>query len=119
MVVISILIIINFSLEKKLFYIFFDIILQKCMCLPSTYNKLIFNANKITVSLLIFIKIQTFWEFFDHFDSVLSSPYVVRVTRTLTYMVYLVHLNACAYYYVSVKEGLATNNWVFNGQGNA
>ncbi|KAF0768300.1 cyclic nucleotide-gated cation channel beta-1 [Aphis craccivora] len=65
------------------------------------------------------IKIQTFWEFFDHFDSVLSSPYVVRVTRTLTYMVYLVHLNACAYYYVSVKEGLATNNWVFNGQGNA
>ncbi|VVC37629.1 Cyclic nucleotide-binding, conserved site,Ion transport domain,RmlC-like jelly roll fold,Cyclic [Cinara cedri] len=65
------------------------------------------------------IKIQTFWEFFDHFDSVLSSPYVVRVTRTLTYMVYLVHMNACAYYYVSVKEGLATNNWVFNGQGNA
>lgn len=73
----------------------------------------------IHMRLLIVIKIQTFWEFFDHFDSVLSSPYVVRVTRTLTYMVYLVHLNACAYYYVSVKEGLATNNWVFNGQGNA
>ncbi|XP_050526880.1 cyclic nucleotide-gated cation channel beta-3 [Daktulosphaira vitifoliae] len=65
------------------------------------------------------VKIQTFWEFFDHFDSVLSSPYVVRVTRTLTYMVYLVHLNACAYYYVSVTEGLASNSWVFNGQGNA
>nr|XP_018898857.1 PREDICTED: cyclic nucleotide-gated cation channel beta-1 isoform X3 [Bemisia tabaci] len=65
------------------------------------------------------IKIQTFWEFFNHFDSVLSSPYIVRVARTLTYMVYLVHLNACAYYAMSVHEGLGINSWVYNGIGNA
>ncbi|RZF34690.1 hypothetical protein LSTR_LSTR002772 [Laodelphax striatellus] len=65
------------------------------------------------------LKISTFWEFFNHFDNVLSSPYIVRVARTLTYMIYLVHLNACAYYAVSVKEGLGINKWVFNGEGNA
>ncbi|XP_026687394.1 cyclic nucleotide-gated cation channel beta-3-like [Diaphorina citri] len=65
------------------------------------------------------IKIQTFWEFCNHFDSVLASPYVVRVARTLTYMIYLVHLNACAYYEISVREGLGINSWVYDGKGNA
>ncbi|XP_065223644.1 cyclic nucleotide-gated cation channel beta-3 isoform X2 [Planococcus citri] len=65
------------------------------------------------------LKIQTFWEFFNNLDNVLASPYVVRVARTLTYMVYLVHLNTCAYYAVSVYEGMGSNKWVYDGQGNA
>ncbi|KAL1124246.1 hypothetical protein AAG570_002016, partial [Ranatra chinensis] len=65
------------------------------------------------------LKIHSFWEFFNHFDKVSPSPYVVRVARTLTYMVYLVHMNACAYYAVSLNEGLGSNSWVFNGVGNA
>ncbi|XP_014249792.1 cyclic nucleotide-gated cation channel beta-1 [Cimex lectularius] len=65
------------------------------------------------------LKIHTFWEFFNHFDKVSPSPYIVRTARTLTYMIYLVHLNACAYYAVSVNEGIASNHWVFNGVGNA
>ncbi|EEB17407.1 Cyclic nucleotide-gated cation channel beta, putative [Pediculus humanus corporis] len=66
-----------------------------------------------------FLKVQTFWEFYNRCDNVVASGYVVRVVRTLNYMLYLIHLNACAYYAFSVWEGLGTNAWVFNGKGNA
>ncbi|KAL0273999.1 UNVERIFIED_CONTAM: hypothetical protein PYX00_006544 [Menopon gallinae] len=65
------------------------------------------------------LKVQTFWEFYDRCDNVVASAYVVRVVRTLTYMLYLVHLNACAYYAFSAWEGLGSNNWVFKERGNA
>lgn len=65
-------------------------------------------------------QIQTFWELFDHLDSLLMSPYLVRVARTLCYMMYLVHLNACGYYAFSAREGLGANNWTYKGgDGNA
>ncbi|KAK6632074.1 hypothetical protein RUM44_007104 [Polyplax serrata] len=66
-----------------------------------------------------FLKVQTFWEFYNSCDNVVASGYVVRVARTLNYMLYLIHLNACAYYAFSIWEGLGTNGWVFNGKGNA
>lgn len=48
------------------------------------------------------------------------SPYLVRVARTLCYMMYLVHMNACGYYAFSAREGLGTNSWTFaGGAGNA
>jgi hypothetical protein len=62
-------------------------------------------------------QIQTFWEFFERLDNKVSSPYVVRMARSLTYMLYLIHLNACAYYAVSTWKGLGTNSWVFSGKG--
>jgi hypothetical protein len=65
----------------------------------------------------ILFQIQTFWEFFDRMDNMVSSPYVVRMARTLTYMLYLIHLNACAYYAFSTWKGLGTNSWVFSGKG--
>lgn len=39
--------------------------------------------------------------------------------RTLAYIFYLIHLNACAYYKVSTWEGIGSNGWVFSGIGNA
>ncbi|XP_073987880.1 cyclic nucleotide-gated ion channel subunit B isoform X1 [Rhodnius prolixus] len=80
---------------------------------------LYFGPNQPLLRLPRLLKIHSFWEFFNHFDKVSPSPYIVRVARTLTYMLYLVHLNACAYYAVSVNEGIASNHWVFNGEGNA
>ncbi|XP_071526716.1 uncharacterized protein CngB isoform X3 [Panulirus ornatus] len=65
------------------------------------------------------IKIQTFWEFFNRLDSVLSSPHAIRVIRTVLYMLFLIHLNTCAYYGFSVIEGIGSNKWVFQGVGNA
>ncbi|XP_042878968.1 cyclic nucleotide-gated cation channel beta-3-like [Penaeus japonicus] len=66
-----------------------------------------------------FIKIKTFWEFFNRLDSVLSSPHAVRVVRTVLNMLYLIHLNTCAYYGFSKVEGIGSNRWVFQGKGNA
>ncbi|MPC47170.1 Cyclic nucleotide-gated cation channel beta-3 [Portunus trituberculatus] len=64
-------------------------------------------------------KIHTFWEFFNRLDSVLSSPHAVRVIRTVLYMLFLIHLNTCAYYGFSKYEGIGSNLWVFQGDGNA
>ncbi|XP_076370981.1 cyclic nucleotide-gated channel beta-3-like [Tachypleus tridentatus] len=65
------------------------------------------------------LKVQTFWDFFNRMDAVAKSPYIIRILRTLIYMMYLIHLNACAYYAMSVWEGIGSNNWVFQGNGNA
>ncbi|KAG0730386.1 Cyclic nucleotide-gated cation channel beta-1 [Chionoecetes opilio] len=62
---------------------------------------------------------HTFWEFFNRLDSVLSSPHAVRVIRTELYMLFLIHLNTCAYFGFSKYEGIGSNRWVFQGDGNA
>lgn len=64
-------------------------------------------------------KITSFWEFFNRIDAMAKSPYIIRILRTLIYMMYLVHLNACAYYAMSEYEGLGSNEWVYNNEGNA
>ncbi|XP_037068489.1 cyclic nucleotide-gated cation channel beta-3-like [Pollicipes pollicipes] len=62
--------------------------------------------------------IQTYWKFMDRVDSLLAMPHYVRTIRTVVYMLLLIHVNACAYYAVSLWEGIGTNGWVFDGIGN-
>ncbi|EFA04022.1 cyclic nucleotide-gated cation channel beta-1 [Tribolium castaneum] len=66
-----------------------------------------------------FFKLHTFWEFFSFVDKLLANPYIIRITRTLMYMMYLIHINACAYYAFSSWEGIGSNNFVFDGVNNA
>lgn len=85
--------------------------------LPLDLLYFIFGTQYLIFRIPRLLKIQTFWEFFERLDNMVSSPYVVRMARTLTYMLYLIHLNACAYYAVSTWKGLGTNSWVFSGKG--
>nr|CAD7265632.1 unnamed protein product [Timema shepardi] len=47
------------------------------------------------------IRIQTFWELYDRLDNILPSGFNVRVARSVVYVLYMIHINACAYYLFS------------------
>uniref|UniRef100_A0A158P9D0 Ion_trans domain-containing protein n=2 Tax=Strongyloidea TaxID=27829 RepID=A0A158P9D0_ANGCA len=75
-------------------------------------------------------KIHSFWQLFDLLDNSFSSPSVIRVTRTLSYMIYIIHCNSCVYYLLSAWQAFGQiayhengkwylNKWVYNNQGNA
>ncbi|KAK6730460.1 hypothetical protein RB195_007122 [Necator americanus] len=83
----------------------------------------IWRLNKVT-------KIPSFWQLFDLLDNSFSSPSVIRVTRTLSYMIYIIHCNSCIYYLLSAWQAFGQiayhengkwylNKWVYNNQGNA
>ncbi|XP_041988959.1 cyclic nucleotide-gated cation channel beta-3 [Aricia agestis] len=78
-----------------------------------------FGTQMVILRFPRMFKLQTFWEFHQAMDRVLASPYVVRIGKTLFYIFYLIHLNACAYYAMSKHIGLASNSWVYDNQGNA
>ncbi|XP_055705219.1 cyclic nucleotide-gated cation channel beta-3 [Phlebotomus papatasi] len=85
--------------------------------LPLDILYLIFGTKAVLLRIPRLLKIQSFWEFFKLLDRVLSSPHIVRVAKTLTYMLFMIHLTACAYYAYSAAQGLGTNRWVFSGKG--
>lgn len=64
-------------------------------------------------------QILPFWEFFDRLDMMAPSPFIIRIGRTLFYMLYLIHLNACAYFFYSKWAGIGNDTFVFQGEGNA
>ncbi|XP_023949997.1 cyclic nucleotide-gated cation channel beta-1 isoform X2 [Bicyclus anynana] len=100
--------------KRKLQYKF-DII----SLLPLEILYFYFGTQKVILRLPRLLKLQTFWEFHQAIDRVLSSPYVVRIGKMLFYIFYLIHLNACAYYALSDHIGLGSNGWVYDNQGNA
>ena len=65
------------------------------------------------------VQIHTYWEFFGRLAAVTAFPNVTRVARTLFYMLFLIHINSCAYYMASLLQGFGTNSWVYNNVGNA
>ncbi|VDI31872.1 cyclic nucleotide gated channel beta 1 [Mytilus galloprovincialis] len=64
-------------------------------------------------------EIQTFWEFYQRCDQAVRSAHILRILKTMTYMVFLIHIETCGYYSVSLYEGFDKNDWVYNGKGNA
>uniref|UniRef100_A0A3P9H085 Cyclic nucleotide gated channel subunit beta 3, tandem duplicate 1 n=1 Tax=Oryzias latipes TaxID=8090 RepID=A0A3P9H085_ORYLA len=66
-----------------------------------------------------FIRIDSFFEFSDRLESIMAKAYIWRVARTTGYLLYVLHLNACAFYVASVHQGLATTTWVYDGNGTA
>ncbi|KAJ3654897.1 hypothetical protein Zmor_014050 [Zophobas morio] len=79
----------------------------------------VLGPDRVILRFPRFFKLHTFREFFSFVDKLLANPYVIRITRTLMYMMYLIHLNACAYYAFSDWQGIGSNNFVFDGVNNA
>ncbi|XP_047545289.1 cyclic nucleotide-gated cation channel beta-1 isoform X1 [Vanessa atalanta] len=100
--------------QKKLQYKF-DVL----SLLPLDILYLYFGTEMVILRLPRLLKLQTFWEFHRAMDRVLHCPYVVRVGKTLFYIFYLIHLNACAYYLMSSYIGLGSDGWVYDNRGNA
>ncbi|XP_068604105.1 cyclic nucleotide-gated channel beta-3-like [Brachionichthys hirsutus] len=66
-----------------------------------------------------FLRIESFFEFSDRLENVMSKAYIWRVIRTTGYLLFVLHLNACAYFVASMHQGLASTTWVYNGKGTA
>ncbi|KAG8190258.1 hypothetical protein JTE90_001342 [Oedothorax gibbosus] len=108
----------NFSQTKANYFRKREFKLDLISLLPLDLLYFVYGTNPL-FRLPRFLKVQTFWEFFNRVDAVTKTPYVIRIIRTLMYMMYLIHLNACAYYAMSTWEGIGSNRWVFQGVGNA
>ncbi|XP_053741656.1 cyclic nucleotide-gated cation channel beta-1-like isoform X5 [Synchiropus splendidus] len=65
------------------------------------------------------LKINSFFEFNERLEAILTKAYVYRVIRTTTYLLYCLHCNACLYYWGSAFKGLGSTKWVYNGKGNS
>uniref|UniRef100_A0A8C7RHW1 Cyclic nucleotide gated channel subunit beta 3, tandem duplicate 1 n=1 Tax=Oncorhynchus mykiss TaxID=8022 RepID=A0A8C7RHW1_ONCMY len=74
--------------------------------------KSIFRFNRM-------IKVDTFFEFSDRLESLMSKAYIWRVVRTIGYLLFMLHLNACAYYVASAYQGIGKTTWVYTGKGSA
>ncbi|XP_068144584.1 cyclic nucleotide-gated channel alpha-4 isoform X2 [Drosophila tropicalis] len=85
--------------------------------LPLELFYLKLGTNAVWLRFPRFFKIQSFWEVFRLLDRVISSPHFVRVAKTLTYMLYMIHITAALYYAYSDYQGLGQNRWVFSGKG--
>nr|XP_013812250.1 PREDICTED: cyclic nucleotide-gated cation channel beta-3 [Apteryx mantelli mantelli] len=70
-----------------------------------------FRANRM-------LKHNTFFEFNDRLEAILDKAYVYRVIRTTGYLLFILHINACLYYWASDYEGLGSTRWVYDGEGN-
>nr|XP_033941391.1 cyclic nucleotide-gated cation channel beta-1-like [Pseudochaenichthys georgianus] len=65
------------------------------------------------------LKINSFFEFNERLEAILTKAYIYRVIRTTTYLLYCLHCNACLYYWGSAYTGLGSTQWVYNGKGNS
>ncbi|KAK2918148.1 hypothetical protein Q8A73_004894 [Channa argus] len=65
------------------------------------------------------LKINSFFEFNERLEAILTKAYIYRVIRTTTYLLYCLHCNACLYYWCSAFKGLGSTDWVYNGEGNS
>ncbi|KAM9839659.1 cyclic nucleotide-gated channel beta-3-like [Aulostomus maculatus] len=74
--------------------------------------KSIFRANRL-------LKADTFFEFSDRLESIMAKAFIWRVIRTIGYLLFMLHINACIYYAASDYQGIGKTKWVYSGKGSA
>ncbi|XP_033124753.1 cyclic nucleotide-gated cation channel beta-3-like [Anneissia japonica] len=65
------------------------------------------------------LKYHCYNEFVSRFENSSSFADAFRVGKMVSYLLYMIHLNTCCYYAVSLYEGLSSNEWVYNVDTNA
>jgi succinate dehydrogenase/fumarate reductase cytochrome b subunit len=72
-----------------------------------------FGVNATLLRLPRLIKVVAFKEFTNRLENCLTKPYFLRIVKTVVYMLYLIHLNACAYFAISaweIKHGIVSES---------
>lgn len=59
------------------------------------------------------LRIRRLMEFFDRTDTRTSRPIAFRLVKLLTYVVVLIHWNACLYIQISRWIGFGADEWVY------
>uniref|UniRef100_A0A3B4VIH2 Cyclic nucleotide gated channel subunit beta 1b n=1 Tax=Seriola dumerili TaxID=41447 RepID=A0A3B4VIH2_SERDU len=77
------------------------------------------NYMKTKLDFMFCFSINSFFEFNERLEAILTKAYIYRVIRTTTYLLYCLHCNACLYYWGSALKGLGSTKWVYNGEGNS
>ncbi|CAH1780519.1 unnamed protein product [Owenia fusiformis] len=75
------------------------------------------NGRATLLRLPRMLKLKSFWEFYERIDQSAKSVHLIRIAKTLTYMIYLIHVETCGYYAVSEYEGINSTQWTYNGEG--
>ncbi|KAM6908073.1 cyclic nucleotide-gated channel beta-3-like [Lycodopsis pacificus] len=89
----------------------FSILPFDLLCLHFEFSA-IYRVNR-------FIRMESFFDFSDKLESIMAKAYIWRVIRTAGYLLFVLHLNSCAYYIASMYQGIKTTTWVYNGEGMA
>ena len=63
-----------------------------------------------------FFKTDSYFEFNNMFEMMLKQAHVFRVVRTTAYLLYVIHLDACLYFYISYLKRFASS-WGYDMQG--
>lgn len=88
--------------------------------LPTDLLYIKLGVQNTFVRLPRLLKYGAFSEFFSRVDAKIRHyQYVLRLLKTILYMLFLIHLNACAYFAISYYEGIGSNSFVYDGVGNA
>uniref|UniRef100_A0A673HB32 Cyclic nucleotide-gated cation channel beta-3-like n=1 Tax=Sinocyclocheilus rhinocerous TaxID=307959 RepID=A0A673HB32_9TELE len=74
--------------------------------------KSVFRLNRL-------MKSEAFFEFSDRLEGIMTKAYIWRVIRTIGYLMFILHLNACLYYVASDYQGIGKTKWVYSGEGSA
>ena len=68
--------------------------------------------------LLRFVRIlryKDYSEFVVKCEQHLKSPHLFRITKTLMYLIFVIHMSACLYFAMSTDFGIGKNPWVYQG----
>ncbi|XP_078397361.1 cyclic nucleotide-gated channel beta-3-like [Cetorhinus maximus] len=85
--------------------------------IPFDLFYLVFGCNPL-FRLNRVLKYLTFFEFNHRLEAMMEKAFIYRIARTTGYLLFLLHINACIYYWASEYEGINSTKWVYNGKGN-